>query len=232
MSGQVTIARLDIRGEKFEVLVKPDEALRYKTGKRAFSADEILAIDVIYTNSSKGEKASEEKLKRAFGTTDRDRIAREILDRGELQLTSEQRKGLLEDKRKQIINYLSRNFVDPKTNTPHPPLRVEQALKQAKVSIDPFKPVEEQIKHVVDALRPILPLKTGMIDLRVEIPVQYSARSYGILKTYGEILEERWRSDGSLIAELRIPIASQREFIDRMGSLTKGTAAIIPTERG
>ncbi len=231
MSGQLTIARLDVRGEKFEILVKPDKALQYKTSsRRALAIDEILAIDVIYTNSSKGEKASEERLRRAFGTTDRGRIAREILDRGELQLTSEQRKQLLEDKRKQIINYLSRNFVDPKTNTPHPPLRLEQALKQVKVPIDPFKPVEEQIKRVVDALRPILPLKTGVIDLRVEIPVQYSTKSYGVLKAYGEILKETWRGDGGLVAELRIPIASQSEFVDRIESLTKGTATITPME--
>lgn len=229
MSGGVTTARLEVRGEKFEILVNSNKAFQYKVGKRGFS-DDILAIDVVYVDASKGEKASEEKLRRAFGTTDRLRIAKEILDKGELQITAEQRRRLIEDKRKQIINYISRNFVDPKTNLPHPPVRVEQALKQARVSIDPFKPVEEQIKRVIESIRPMIPLKTGVIKLKVRVPAGYAPKAYGVLRSYGDVVKEEWLSDGSLSAVIQLPIASQGALVDRLSSITKGAVSVNPVE--
>jgi len=57
----------------------------------------------------------------SFGTTDTLKIADIILKKGVLQLTTEQRRKMVEDKRKQIIDFISRQAVDPKTNLPHPP---------------------------------------------------------------------------------------------------------------
>ena len=230
MSGKLTVARLEVGGEKFEVLVKPDKALKYKMEGKP-GVEEVLAIDVIYTDASKGERASEEKLRKAFHTTDVIKVAKEILDKGELQITAEQRRQLIEDKKRQIIAYISRNFVDPRTNLPHPAVRVEQALKEARVSIDPFRPAEEQVKKIVEQLRPILPLKTGSIKLNVTIPAPYASKVYGMLKSYGEIKEERWTEDGGLRVIIEIPIASQGAFMDRLASATKGGASAVPLER-
>ena len=38
---------------------------------------------------------------------------------------------------------------------PHPPLRIEQAMTDARVSVDPFKNPDEQIKDIVEKLRPV-----------------------------------------------------------------------------
>ncbi len=230
MSGRLTVARLEVGGDRFEILVNPDKALRYKTeGKPGI--EEVLAIDVIYTDASKGERASEEKLRRAFHTTDVLRIAKEILDKGELQITAEQRRQLVEEKRKQIITYISKNFVDPKTNLPHPAVRIEQALKEVKAPIDPFKPAEEQVKRIVEELRKVLPLKTGSVRLSVNVPAPYASKVYGVLKSYGDVKEEKWTEDGGLRAVVEIPLASQAAFMDRLASMTKGSATATPIER-
>jgi ribosome maturation protein SDO1 len=39
-------------------------------------------------------------------------------------------------------------------------MRIEQALEQARISIDPFKNTEEQSKDVVEKLRTIIPMKS------------------------------------------------------------------------
>ncbi|MGC8555452.1 MAG: ribosome assembly factor SBDS [Conexivisphaera sp.] len=230
MSGKLTVARLEMGGERFEVLVHPDKALRYKLEGRP-DIEEVLAIDVIYTDASKGERASEEKLRKAFRTTDTVRIAKEILDKGDLQITAEQRRQLIEEKRKQIIAYITKNFVDPRTNLPHPAVRIEQALKEIRASIDPFKPAEEQVKRIVEDLRPVLPLKTGSIRLVVSVPAQYANRVYGLLKSYGEVREEKWLEDGGLRAVVELPLASQGTFIDKLSSFTKGSAMVTPEEK-
>ncbi|MCX8176406.1 MAG: ribosome assembly factor SBDS, partial [Candidatus Bathyarchaeota archaeon] len=163
-----------------------------------------------------------QKLKKMFGTTDPVKIAKTILDKGEVQLTTEQRRKLIEDKKKQIINFISRHCVDPKTNLPHPPLRVEQALSQAKISIDPFKDADEQAKDVIQALRLILPLKILSVAFEVKIPPQYASSSYGILKSYGSIKREQWLPDGSLSAIVEIPAGLQTSFLEKLGNTTKG----------
>lgn len=221
MSRKFTLARLTIGGEKFEIMVDPDKALHYKLNKQV-PLTQILVCDVIFRDVGKGERASEEKIKKIFGTTDPVKIAKIILEKGEVQLTTEQRRKLIEDKKKQIINFISRHCVDPKTNLPHPPLRIEQALTQAKISIDPFKDAEGQAKDVIQTLRAILPLKISSVLLEVKIPARYASLSYGTLKSYGSIKKEQWLPDGSLLATVEIPAGLQTSFLEKLGNITKG----------
>jgi len=107
---------------------------------------------------------------------------------------------------------------------------VEQALKEVRVQIDPFRPAEEQVKKIIEELRAVLPLKTGTVRLQVTVPAQYASRVYGLLKSYGELKEEKWLEDGGLRAVVELPLASQGAFIDRISSATKGSAAITPLE--
>ena len=156
MSERYTIARITHDGEHFEILTKPDNALAFKLGKTS-TVSEVLATETIFTDAGKGTKPSEEKLNEIFGTTDPLKIAEVILKKGTLQLTTDQRKKMVEEKRRQIISFISRECIDPKTNLPHPPVRIEQAMKQVRFSIDPSKSVEEQSKDIIKLLRQLFP---------------------------------------------------------------------------
>lgn len=229
MSEKMTTVRLTVGGDKFEILVKADAALNFKQGKK-LEMSQVLAADEIYTDSSKGDRASSEKLKKAFHTDNLAQVAEMILRRGELQLTTEQRHKMVEDKKKQIVSLIAKNYVDPKTNLPHPPLRIEQAMLQIRLAIDPFKPAEEQAKKVIDELRVILPLKTGNVKLAVRADASFAPQVLGILKQFGNVSKEEWREDGGLNAVIELPIAMQRTLLDRLGSATKGNAQATPLE--
>jgi len=222
MSDKYTVARMTKDNEHFEVLVKPQKALDYRVGKTS-AITEVLAAETIFSDADKGTKASEENLRKAFGTTDPLKIAETILTKGTLQLTTEQRRKMIEDKRKQIIDFIVRQSVDPKTNLPHPPARIENAMEQIRYSIDPFKPVEEQAKEIVKALRVILPLKMEQISLSVTIPAAYSAKAYGSIKGFGTIKREEWRADGSWHGILELPAGSYAPFLEKLGEITKGS---------
>ncbi len=168
MSERYTIARITQDGEHFEILTKPEPALEYKLGK-TIPISQILVTETIFTDAGKGSKASEEKLQQVFKTTDSLKIAEIILKKGDLQLTTDQRKQLVEDKRKQIISFISRECIDPKTNLPHPPIRIEQAMKEIHFSIDPHKTTEEQSKDIIKLLRPIIPLKMEKITVDIHV---------------------------------------------------------------
>jgi ribosome maturation protein SDO1 len=226
MTDKLSIVRFTIDGEKFEVLVKPDPALEFKLGKRS-DISSILVSDEIYTDANKGNRASKEKLEKYFRTSNTLEVAKIILEKGELNLTTEQRRRLIEEKRRQIVNIIAKTYVDPKTHLPHPPLRIEQALEQCKVSIDPFKKAEDQIKGIVEQLRTVLPLKTERLKFTIVIPAQYAAQSYSILKGMGDIIKEDWQADGSLKVIIEIPAAIQSNMMDRLASLTKGSAQAV-----
>jgi Predicted exosome subunit len=81
------------------------------------------------------------------------------MQKGDLNLTTDQRRKMMEDKKKQIVTYIAKTYVDPKTHLPHPPLRIEQAMKDGRVSVDPQKSVDEQVKDIVEELRSIIALK-------------------------------------------------------------------------
>ena len=142
---------------------------------------------------------------------------------GELQLTTDQRRQLVEEKRRQIISIIARNCIDPRTGAPHPPLRIEQALEQIRLSIDPYKSAEEQAKTVIEELRPILPLKTDQMRISVKVFPEYAARAYNAFKSFGTVSREEWQTDGSLVAVIEMPAGLYGSFIDRVGRLTQGT---------
>ncbi len=221
MSDKYTIARLTKDNEHFEILVKPEKALDYRTGKTA-RLSEVLAAEIIFADANKGTKVSEETMRKAFETTDPLKIADEILKKGTLQLTTEQRRKMVEDKRKQIVDFISRQAVDPKTNLPHPPLRIENAMEQIRYPIDAHKPMEEQAREIVKLLRPILPLKIEQLSVAVRVPAAYSARAYGSLKNFGEIKQEEWRADGSWYGVIDMPAGAYASFLNKLGDVTKG----------
>lgn len=222
---KVTVVRLTIGNDRFEILVKPDPALEFKLGKRK-DLSSVLVSDEIYADANKGSRISDDKLKKHFKSSDSNEIIKQILNKGELNLTTDQRRKMVDEKRKQIIQYINKNFIDPKTKLPHPIQRIENALDDIRVTIDPFKKSEDQVKSVVDSLRKILPLKTETSQLIIMIPGSYSSNSYSFVKNSGFLNSEEWLSDGSLRVIIEINTGMKGTFLERIGSLTKGTAQV------
>ena len=221
----VTVAKYSYEGEKFEILVKPDPALEYKLGKKK-DISSVLVSDDIYTDSSKGTKPSIEKLLKAFKTEDTTEIAQIILQKGDLNLTTEQRRKMVDEKKRQVVEFIAKTYVDPRTHLPHPPLRIEQAMKDARISVEPQKSTDEQVKDIVEKLRSIIALKSENLSLEIIIPAQFASQSYAVLKSVGTLKNEEWQNNGSLKAILEIPAAARPNVIDRLGSITKGSASV------
>src|SRR5437867_11269062 len=222
MSDKFSTARLAKGQDKFEILVKPQQALDYKLGKQV-TIGQLLMIEEVYADSSKGTRASADKLQKHFGTTDPLKVAEEIMKTGELQLTTEQRRQLVDEKRRQIVSIITRNAIDPRTGAPHPPLRIEQAMEQIRISIDPYKSAEEQAKQVIEDLRPVLPIKMEQMRIAVKVFPEHAARAYNAFKSFGTITREEWQADGALVAVIEMPAGMYGSFTDRVSKMTQGT---------
>jgi ribosome maturation protein SDO1 len=218
---EAVIARLRKGEEHFEILVDPRAAERLIEGKEV-DVLSSLAIDTIFKDSKKGTHASQESLEKVFGTDDVETIVKEIILNGDIQLTTEQRHEMQEQKRKRIVDIIVKNSMDPQTKMPHPRRRIELAIEEAGVHIDPFKPVDDQVKLVVEALRPIVPIAMEQVKISVKISSQYIGKAYGIARNFGVLEREDWQSDGSWVGIIRIPAGMQTDFYDKLNDVTKG----------
>jgi ribosome maturation protein SDO1 len=213
------IARLRKGDKVFEIFVDCEKALELRKGK-SVSIRDILAIDEIFKDAKKGERAA--GVKEAFGTDDIFLVAEKIIKEGEIQLTTEYRRKLTEEKKRQVIDSIVKRAIDPRTNLPIPPTRLELAMEQSKVHIDPFKSTEEQVKEVIDKIKFILPIKIERKKLQIISPIQSSGRVLGIAPKYGEVKKEEWLNDGSLLMIVEIPAGMMGEFLAEMNRISGG----------
>lgn len=221
---KTVIAKYKFGGEEFEIFVDSDIAYEYINGKRTDPL-QTLEVEEIFKDANKGERQTQDKIKKVFNTTDLQKVVETILKKGDVPLTTEQRNKLLEEKRKQIINIIATNSIDPRTSAPHTAQRIENAITQAKVQIDPFKSASEQVDEIVKKINMILPIKFATLSVEVEIAAQDANRCYGLLKRYG-LKSESWQSNGSLKAQLQFPAGLREEFFEKINNMTKGTAVI------
>ncbi len=216
-------ARLKTHGATFEVLVDPDGALALRRGD-SVNIEEILAVEDVFENASRGDRSAEEDLIKAFETTDVAIIAEMIIKKGEISLTAEQRKQIIENKRRQVIEIIARNAINPQTKTPHPPARIEQAMKEAKVNIDPSKSADELVNIAMKAIRPLIPIRFEEVEVAVKIPADYAPKAYGDIAAFGKVIRESWQNNGSWIGVVKIPAGMQTDFYSLINRLTKGEA--------
>lgn len=217
------VARWETGGSRFEVLVDPQAVQDLKDGKTVDLSDK-LALDQVFKDARKGDKISEEHLERTFHTRSIVEIARQIIQKGEVQVTTDQRHRLQAAKRQQIIATIARNALNPQTNAPHPPARIDAAMNEAKVHIDPFRPADVQVQEILAKLRPLLPIRFDTVRVRIRIPAQHYPRVIGELKGMGRLADEQWLPDGAWSAVLEIPAGVQTELYEKLNARTKGTA--------
>ena len=216
-------ARLKTHGTTFEVLVDPDGALSLRRGDNV-NVEDILAVEDVFENASRGDRSAEEDLIKAFETTDVATIAEKIIKKGEISLTADQRKQIIENKRRQVIEIIARNAINPQTKTPHPPARIEQAMKEAKVNIDPSKSADELVNIAMKAIRPLIPIRFEEVEVAVKIPADYAPKAYGEVAAFGKVIREAWQNNGSWIGVVKIPAGMQTDFYSLINHLTKGEA--------
>lgn len=222
---KAVIARVAKGSDRFEILVDPEKALELKRGK-AVALEDVLAAREIFEDARKGLRAPQEKINKAFGTNIFEEVAKKIILSGEIQLTTEQRRHMTEERRKQVAAAISKRGVNPQTGAPHPIERVLNAMEQAKVNINIDKSAEEQIEDVLKKIQPIIPIRFEKMQIAVRVPATHAARAPSVMRSLGSLQKEEWSGDGSYVCLLEIPAGLQAEVYEKLNSLTHGEAEV------
>ncbi|MDR2544705.1 MAG: ribosome assembly factor SBDS [Methanobrevibacter sp.] len=219
------VARLEFHGEKFEILVDPDLAADFRSLNNSnVEIEDILAVEDIFKDAKKGDKASEEVMDKVFQTKDVAEVATEILRKGNIQLTAQQKRKMQEDKRLIIINKIARESINPQNGLPHPVNRIENAMNESKIHIDPFKSVDEQVKVVLKAIKLKIPISFEKVKMAVHLPGDVAGNGYSAISKFGQIINEEWQQDGSWIAIVQIPGGLQGDFTSQMEKISGGNS--------
>lgn len=212
-------ARIKVGSKHFEILVDVDKALALRKGENV-SINEILVMDKIFTDAKKGNHASGKELEEAFKTQNVEEVARQIIKRGDIEIPAEYKHKELSDKAKQIVTFLSKNAVDPRTGRPYTPERIENAIKESGINIT-NKPIDAQLKEITEKLSRVIPLRIETKKVKIVIPARYTGQAYGVVQSYKE--KEEWMNNGDLEIIINIPIGLQLEFYDKLNSVTHGS---------
>jgi ribosome maturation protein SDO1 len=214
-----TIARIKKEGKHFEILVNLELALKYKKGES--KTVDFLEIDRIFKDSKKAEVPTAAEIRNVFKTDNIYEIAGKIVKEGEVQLTQEFRDAQQDAKYKQVVDFLAKNAVDPRSGNPHTPDRIKTALSDAHVNIK-NTPIETQINDIITELSKILPIKIQIKKVKIRIPAIHVGKAYGIINSYKE--KEEWLSNGDLEVVVGVPGGMIIDFYDKLNSVTHGSA--------
>ena len=137
-------------GHRFEIFVDRDKYPEFLKGHKKIK--EVCLSDVISNESKKN--LPESTYMTIFGTSDVWEIIGTIAKNGEPQYTVQQRRKMTEEKRKQIVEYIVKTFVDPKTNLSHPASRIENGMDTIKgLKIDLNQSASKQGDDIVQKLK-------------------------------------------------------------------------------
>jgi ribosome maturation protein SDO1 len=222
---EAVTARLESHGARFEVLVDPDAALAIKRGEFEGDLEDVIAARDVFEDASRGDRPAESDLEEVFETTDAMEIIPEVIRRGEIQITAEQRREMQERKHRQLVDLITRNAINPQQDdNPHPPDRIERALEEAGFTVDPMEPVETQVDDALDALRPVIPIRFEEVTVAVQIPAEYAGSAQAKVREFGELDREEWQADGSWVGVLTFPAGMQNDFYELVNEVSKGEA--------
>lgn len=208
-------------GKRYELLVDPEMVDDFKNDPDSVNIDDFLAMDEVFHDARGGERPTEEAIENTFGTQDILEIAKTILNKGSIQLTTNQRKAIVEKMRQKIIHHIHSQAVDPKTKSPHPVTRIELALEESRYSVDPFKKLELQIKDAVDKLKVLIPLSFETMRLAFKVPGSAYGGAMRVLRNYH--VKDGWLEDGTWACVIEIPAGMKGEIIGQIMKVSSQT---------
>lgn len=209
----------------FEILVEPGLAKEAKLEGKDHEIERLLFVQEVFTDAGEGERASADELEDEFGTRQIMEAAREIFEKGDMQLTTDQKAEMREDKRKQVIDMIARRAQDPQTGNPHPPQRIENALEETDFHVNWNSDVEEKFSEAIDKLRPIIPISLEEKTVAIRIPADKAGRAYDKLQGVGDMEQEEWGNE-YFMCQMTLPAGVLSELMEDLQDMTSGEAEV------
>lgn len=187
---------------------------------------EVLQTEAVFSNVSKGQVAKKEDLMKAFGKDDTKEICKDILAKGELQVSEKERHANLESTFKEIATMVAEKCVNPDTNRPYPVTIIEKAMKDSHYSIKPNKNVKSQALDVIKLLKEHIPIEKAQMRVKITVTnCKDKKLRFDELPKLLKVKEnESWDGGNGIITALIDP--GNYKLIESLHSTSRGGVAI------
>ncbi|KAL3791141.1 hypothetical protein HJC23_000561 [Cyclotella cryptica] len=148
----VAVVRLSRGGNRFEVACYRNKIVNYRQGTET-DLSEVLQTTTVFTNVSKGQFAKSSLLQECFGTADEEEVCRFILEKGEVQISDQERAVQLESTLREVASMVSEKCINPSNRRPYTMAQVRDAMKSAGFMVHPTRNVKQQFLDCVRLLQ-------------------------------------------------------------------------------
>ncbi|KAF9939970.1 hypothetical protein BGZ65_008716 [Modicella reniformis] len=166
----VSIVRYRKGGKRFEIACYKNKVMEWRNGVEK-DLSEVMQIDNVFLNVSKGQAANKDDLSKAFNTEDRHAIILEILKKGELQVGERERSTMLEGMYRDIATIVAEKCVNPETMRPYTVTMIEKAMADLHLSVNPSRSAKSQALDVIKQLleKKTIPIARAQMRIRIAV---------------------------------------------------------------
>ncbi|KAG5436850.1 hypothetical protein PCK2_001044, partial [Pneumocystis canis] len=184
--------------------------------------DEVLQINNVFTNVSKGYVACLEDLKRVFQTNDMN-----ILKKGDIQVGEKERSHRIENTYKDIVRTIVDKCINPVTKKGYTTFMIERALKDMGFSVNLNRNVKSQALDAIKQLKEknIIPIERTRMRVRIVSPLNMAEKFKEKLQQLTVSVMDEQR-DGEFQAIVSIDPGDYRRIMDFIREETKDKAYI------
>ncbi|XP_049858404.1 ribosome maturation protein SBDS [Schistocerca gregaria] len=217
----VAVVRMKKGGKRFEIACYRNKVVSWRDNIEK-DIDEVLQTHTVFTNVSKGQVAKKDDLVKAFGKDDQTEICKEILAKGELQVSDKERHSQLESLFKDIATTVADKCVNPETKRPYPVSMIEKAMKDVHFSVKPNRNAKQQALDVIPQLKATIPLERAQMRLRIVASGKEARKLRDKIASLSSNVESEDWTDGQLNMICLTDPGHYRQIDETVRSDTKG----------
>ncbi|XP_023023431.1 SBDS ribosome maturation factor [Leptinotarsa decemlineata] len=162
----VAVVRIKKAGKRFEIACYRNKVISWRNQVEK-DIDEVLQTHTVFTNVSKGQVAKKDDLIKAFGNDEHTEICKEILAKGELQVSDKERQSQTDQLFKDIATTVADKCLNPENKRPYPVSIIEKAMKDIHYSVKPNQSAKQQALQVMKLLQESIPIERAKMRLKV-----------------------------------------------------------------
>jgi ribosome maturation protein SDO1 len=157
-----------------------------------------------------------------------DKVILEILQKGEVQVGSEERGQQLQMTTREVATIIADKCVNPRTRTPYPVGMIEQALAELHFSPNLTKTAKQQALEVIKLLekQAKFPIARAQMRLLVESPIADSKRVIETITPMLASVDSEERDEQNLRLTCLIDPGQFRVLTEAVSKLTKGKGGV------
>lgn len=214
----VAVVRMKKAGKRFEIACYRNKVVSWRNLVEK-DIDEVLQTHTVFTNVSKGQVAKKEDLIKAFNSNDQTEICKEILAKGELQVSDKERQSQIDQLFKDIATTVANKCLNPELKRPYPVTIIEKAMKDAHYSVKPNQSTKVQAMAVIKLLKESnsIPIERAKMRLKINFKGRDAKKLREKLAKMESVEIENEEKDEDQITIVFLVDPGQFKEIDNLG---------------